>query len=275
MASRGCLALGGLKLLIVDEADQMLSEGFREQLLEILAMLEAQKARVQVALFSATMNTQRDVVELAEKFTQNPVRISTTAPSSGGGGGGWGGSGGGGGFGFGGKCAPSISHWRVDVSGEDPDAQKVAVLLDLYSHLALAQTIIFVSTRQRVELLAEEMRKEHHTVAMVHGSMEPADIQAVLKSFCACEARVLIASGYLSRGFDCVSVGLVVNFDLPRGDDPHAEYVHRVGRTGRANKKGHAITFVKPRDAALLMDIEDKCEVALRELPADLASLSS
>ena len=251
MVDRGALALDGLKLLVVDEADLMLQDGFRDQLYHIFTQLDAQNASVQIALFSATMSAQAAVLELAKRFTRDPVEIFIPKNEEG--------------------IPHTITHYQV--CGVSSDEVKVECLQDVFRSLPIAQTIVFCNSRRKVEFLADTLTCAGHTVSAIHGDMELAMRDAVLEDFKATRSRVLIASGLLSRGFDAACVSLVVNFDVPTGPDFIPTYVHRVGRTGRAGRKGTAITFVQPRDMQAIRAIEEQCKVTVSDLPQDLSSI--
>jgi len=243
MVTQGALQLGGLKLLVVDEADLMLDEGFKEQLFHIFQELPP---GVQIALFSATMTA--DTLELSDKFIRADharILIPQEELSL--------------------KC---IAQYHTTVTS---DSDRLSCLLDLFKALSVAQSIVFVNTRRRVELLAEEMKAAGHCVTTIHGEMDMPQRKAVLDAFKAGSSRVLIASGLLSRGFDCAQVSLVVNFDVPNDRET---YIHRVGRSGRAGRKGNAVTFMGPRDVPLIKDIEENYTVVIKELPLDIASIS-
>ena len=252
MVSRGALDLSALKLLIVDEADLMFSDGFREQLYYIFTELDAQtEGRVQVAHFSATMSANEEVLGLARKFTSNPVEILNPKEEEG--------------------CPRTITHYSATMATE---SDKVATLMDMFTSLPVAQTIVFANSRRKVDELTRVMTEAGHTVSSIHGEMDMAQRDGVLRAFKKCSSRVLISSTLLSRGFDSSQVSLVINYDLPTGKDAMETYVHNVGRTGRAGKKGNAVTFVWPRETYLLRDIEDKYKVVIKELPDVIASIA-
>jgi len=243
MISRGALKMAALRMLVIDEADQMLSMGFKDQLVEIFGMGFPSDA--QVALYSATMPPE--ALEITSRFMRDPLRILVPAAE---------------------LKLDGIRQFRVDL---DDDAQKPDTLCDIYTILSVSQCIIFCNTRSRVERLAEFMRDRKFSVDTIHGELAQDERTRTVEAFKAGSSRVLIASGVLSRGVDVQGLSLVVNFDLPRDKE---EYLHRVGRVGRYGRKGVAINLVTKRDASMMQEIEEHYALAVEALPGDLAGLS-
>ncbi len=243
MISRGALQMGGLRALVVDEADEMLTLGFKDQLVEIFGA--GLPVDAQVALYSATMPPE--ALELTARFMRNPLRVLVPAEQ---------------------LKLDGIRQFRVDLAD---DALKPEVLADIYAVLSVSQCIIFANTRARVEQLAAYLRTEKHTVDVVHSELPQEERNRVVAAFKAGSSRVLVASGVLSRGIDVQGLSLVVNFDVPRERE---EYLHRVGRVGRYGRKGVAINLVTPRDAAFMRDIEQHFALDVQPLPDDLAALA-
>ena len=241
MVARGALRLDRVKLLVVDEADEMLNLGFKEQLMEIFSAGLAGDA--QVALFSATLPPE--ALELTARFMRHPLRLLVPAEE---------------------LKLEGIRQFRVDLGEGD----KADTLCDLFRTMSVTQTIVFCNTRARVSQLAEHMRARSFTVGVIHAELGAEERAAAMDAFVGGSTRVLIASGVLSRGVDVQSLSLVVNFDVCRD---RSEYMHRVGRVGRYGRKGVAINLVSEREAGLMRDIEGFYALAVGPLPEDLAGL--
>ncbi len=233
------LQLSQIRHLILDEADQMLEDRFREQVLSILQFNFPRDTKV--ALFSATMPP--NVQEVADRFLQNPIKILIPAEQ---------------------VTLEGIKQFHIEIPREE---WKFELLDDLYRHLPINQMIIFVNKRQRAEWLADRMRTSGHTLEYIHGDMEVAERRARMDDFRAGKARVLISTDLLARGIDVQQVSLVINFELP----PQREnYIHRIGRAGRYGRKGVAINICSTDEMRYLKDIESYYATNIPELPKDL-----
>jgi len=238
MISKGVLSLKSLALFILDEADEMLSRGFKEQIYEIFQFVPKE---VQVALFSATMPLE--VLSLSHRFLRNPVRILVKNEE---------------------VTLDGIKQFYVCVEREE---YKLSTLFDLYESLTIIQAIIFVNSKRKAMWLKDKMIQNDFTVSCIHGDLIQKDREFVMKEFRSGTSRVLISTDLLSRGIDVNTVSLVINYDLPKIKE---SYIHRIGRSGRYGKKGVAINFVNDDDAFQLREIEKFYETKIDELPADL-----
>ena len=242
LIQRRKLGLANIRQLILDEADQMLEDRFREQVLSILQFNFPKETKV--ALFSATMPV--NVQEVADKFLQNPCKILIPTEQ---------------------VTLEGIKQYYVEIPRDD---WKFELLDDLYRHLPINQMIIFVNKRQRAEWLADRMRTSGHTLEFIHGDMEVAERKERMKEFRAGRARVLISTDLLARGIDVQQVSLVINFELP----PQREnYIHRIGRAGRYGRKGVALNICTTEELRYLKDIESFYSTNIPELPKDLGVL--
>ena len=224
-----------LKLVILDEADEMLSSGFKEQVYNIFQYLNK---NVQIALFSATL--PNNIFQITNKFMRNPVKICVKAES---------------------LTLEGIKQYYVAV---DDDRQKYITLKDLYQHITLAQCIIYSNSVKRVIDLYEAMKEDGFPVCCLHSNMEKSERERSFKDFRNGTARVLISSNVTSRGIDIQQVSVVINFDLPR--DIH-NYLHRIGRSGRWGRKGTGINFITRRDIIKMKEIESYYNTQIDELP--------
>ncbi len=239
---RGALKLDNIKVLVLDEADQMLEDRFREQVIEILKFKFP--ADCQIGLFSATMPPE--VRDVAEKFTRNPVRILIPPEE---------------------VTLKGINQYHVEIEKEE---WKFECLQDLYQHLQINQLIIFVNKRQKAEWLASRMKDLGFTLECTHGEMDVAERKKRMADFRNGNVRVLISTDLLARGIDVQQVSLVINYELPLQRE---NYIHRIGRSGRFGRKGVAINLVLPDEKKSLEDIEKYYGTKIDPLPEDLSKL--
>jgi translation initiation factor 4A len=225
------------KLVILDEADEMLSSGFKDQVYNIFQHLNK---NVQIALFSATL--PNNIYQITNKFMRNPVKICVKSES---------------------LTLEGIKQYYVAV---EDDRQKYLTLKDLYQHITLAQCIIYSNSVKRVMDLYEAMKEDGFPVCCIHSNMDKFERERSFKEFRNGTARVLISSNVTSRGIDIQQVSVVINFDLPR--DVHS-YLHRIGRSGRWGRKGTGITFITRRDIIKMKEIESYYNTQIEELPGN------
>jgi translation initiation factor 4A len=226
-----------LELVILDEADEMLSSGFKEQVYNIFQYLNK---TVQIALFSATL--PNNIFQITDKFMRDPVKICVKAES---------------------LTLEGIKQYFVAV---DDDRQKYLTLKDLYQYISMSQCIIYANSVKRVIDLYEAMKEDNFPVSCIHSNMDKVEREKAFKSFRTGSARVLISSNVTARGIDIQQVSVVINFDLPR--DVH-NYLHRIGRSGRWGRKGTGINFITRRDIIKMREIETYYSTQIEELPGD------
>ena len=230
-----------LKLFVLDEADEMLSRGFKDQIQNIFKYLPGD---VQIALFSATLPP--DILRLTKHFMREPAKILVKNQE---------------------LTLEGINQYYVAVEKEE---WKMDVLLDLYANLDINQALIYCNTKKRVEQLEKAMTEHEFTVSIMHGEMEQVKRDVVMKQFRSGSVRVLITTDLLARGIDVQQVGLVINYELPFKKE---NYIHRIGRAGRFGRKGTAINFVLPKDARYIKEIQDHYDTQIQEMPRDLDEL--
>ncbi len=236
------LARNNIRVLILDEADQMLEDKFHEQVMCILD--RGFPVDTQVALFSATMPSQ--VVEVADRLLRNPVRILIPPEE---------------------VTLDGIKQYMVDLPKEE---WKIECLLDIYSQLNINQAMIYCNKRQRVEWLAEKLQSQGFPLSYIHGEMEVGERKRRMASFRSGEVRVLISTDLLARGIDVQQVSLVINYELPTNKE---NYIHRIGRSGRFGRKGVAINLIGPDEKTMASDIEKHYGTHLETLPEDLRKI--
>lgn len=241
MIKRRCLRTQKLKMLVIDEADEMLGRGFKEQLYDIYRYLPPE---TQVVLVSATM--PHDVLEMTGKFMNDPVRILVKRDE---------------------LTLEGIKQFFVAVEKEE---WKFDTLCDLYDILTITQAVIFCNTKLKVDWLTTKMREANFTVSSMHGDMPQEERESIMGDFRQGKSRVLIATDVWGRGLDVQQVSLVINYDLPNSREL---YIHRIGRSGRFGRKGVAINFVKNDDIRILRDIEQFYGTQIDEMPMNVADL--
>lgn len=241
MMRRNCIGAKNIKLIILDEADEMLSSGFKEQVYNIFQYLNRD---VQVALFSATL--PEHISSITNKFMRNPVNIQVKADQ---------------------LTLEGIAQYYVAV---EDDRQKYMTLKDLYSVISLSQGIIYCNSIKRVVDLYEAMLEDGFPVCCIHSNMDKRDRDMAFADFKSGKYRVLISSNVTSRGIDIQQLSVVINFDIPK--DVH-NYLHRIGRSGRWGRKGVGINLITRRDIIKLKEIESYYSTQITELPANFDNL--
>ncbi|KAG0308266.1 translation initiation factor eIF4A [Linnemannia gamsii] len=241
MINRGALKTDSMKMFILDEADEMLSRGFKDQIYDVFQRLPQ---ATQVVLLSATMPSE--VMEVTTKFMRDPIRILVKKDE---------------------LTLEGIKQFYVAVEKEE---WKLDTLCDLYETVTITQAVIFCNTRRKVDWLTEKLTAREFTVSAMHGDMEQGQREVIMKEFRSGSSRVLIATDLLARGIDVQQVSLVINYDLPSNKE---NYIHRIGRGGRFGRKGVAINFVTADDTRMLREIEQFYSTQILEMPMNVADL--
>lgn len=241
MINRGAFKTDNMKMFVLDEADEMLSRGFREQIYDVFQLLPTE---TQVVLLSATMPP--DVLEVTTKFMREPVRILVKRDE---------------------LTLEGIKQFYVAVEKEE---WKLDTLSDLYETVTITQAVIFCNTRRKVDWLTDKLHAREFTVSAMHGDMSQEQREVIMKEFRSGSSRVLITTDLLARGIDVQQVSLVINYDLPANRE---NYLHRIGRGGRFGRKGVAINFVTSEDVRMLRDIESFYNTQIEEMPMNVADL--
>ncbi|PRQ60784.1 putative RNA helicase [Rosa chinensis] len=241
MLDRKTLHPRQIKLLILDESDEMLSRGFKDQIYNVYRYLSHE---VQVCLISATL--PNEILEMTKLFMTDPVRILVKRDE---------------------LTLQGIKQFFVSVERED---WKFDTLCDLYDTLTITQAVVFCNTKRKVDWLSEKLRSNNFTVSSMHGDMPQKERDAIMKDFKNSESQILITTDVWARGIDVQHVSLVINYDLPNNREL---YIHRIGRSGRFGRKGVAINFVKNDDIRILRDIEQYYSTQIDEMPMNVADL--
>eukprot|EP00485_Elphidium_margaritaceum_P002930 CAMPEP_0202705758 /NCGR_PEP_ID=MMETSP1385-20130828/18265_1 /ASSEMBLY_ACC=CAM_ASM_000861 /TAXON_ID=933848 /ORGANISM="Elphidium margaritaceum" /LENGTH=406 /DNA_ID=CAMNT_0049364063 /DNA_START=51 /DNA_END=1271 /DNA_ORIENTATION=- len=238
MIERSVLNTKYIKILVIDEADEMLQRNFKLQLYECYRHLPH---NTQIILISATISPE--ILSISSKFMNDPVKILIKRDE---------------------LTLQGIKQFFISVEKED---WKFDTLCDLYDTLTINQAIIFVNTKQKCQWLQQELIKKNFTVSGIHGDLSQKERNNITAMFRNGQSRVLIATDIFGRGIDISQVTLVINYDLPNSREL---YIHRIGRSGRFGRRGVAINFVKNDDIRILRDIEQFYATQIDEMPINM-----
>ena len=228
-----------LRLLVVDEADEMLSQGFKEQMHNLFQYLPQD---AQVCLYSATL--PQEVLDLTQKFLRDPVKLLVKQEM---------------------LTLEGIQQYYVGLNTDD---QKFETLKDLFDTISMSQCIIYCNTRKRCDMLAEAMLRDDFSVRKINSDMSSDERKEVCDELRSGKIRVLITTDIFARGIDVQQVSYVINFDIPSNVNT---YLHRIGRSGRYGRKGVAINMMSRREHQKLQDIERYYSTVIIEMPTDFA----
>lgn len=219
---RGTVDLSNLEILVIDEADRMFDMGFQPDIRKILKCLLGTR---QTLLFSATM--PNDIRKLVKEILHDPVtvQIGQTAP------------------------AKTVSHSLYPVIQQ----MKTRLLTELLYRIESKSVLVFTRTKHRTERIARHLKESGFRVASLQGNLSQSRRQAALDGFRTGSIKILVATDIAARGIDVLSISHVINYDMPENTDA---YIHRIGRTGRIDKSGDALTFVTSADMAMVNSIE-------------------
>ena len=212
MIRRNVLNMKTLRMFILDEADQMLDIGFKDQIMDIY---EYTPEKTQFAIYSATMKP--DILKLSDKLMSNPVKLLIKNEE---------------------LTLEGIKQFYIEVESE---FNKFEVMSELYHTLTIAQSMIYCSTKRKVEWLTEKLEEKGFPISKIHGDMTQETRDKIMTQFREGKTRILITTDLLARGVDIEHVCLVINYDLPNNRE---NYIHRIGRTGRYGRKGVAINSI-------------------------------
>ncbi len=234
---RRTLKMETVKMVVLDEADEMLDMGFREDIEQILTKVTSEH---QTVLFSATM--PKEILDLTKKFQKEPSLIKVTRKE---------------------LTIPSIEQVYFEVK-EKNKLDAISRLVDLYDP---GLSIIFCNTKKRVDELVEQLQARGYFAEGLHGDLKQPQRDRVMQKFRSRNIEILVATDVAARGIDVDDIDIVFNYDLPQDEE---YYVHRVGRTGRAGKTGKAFTFVVGKELYKLKDIMKytKAKIIQQRLPS-------
>lgn len=233
LTSAGKVDMSTLKHLVLDEADRMLDMGFNDDIMRIINYLPTDR---QTVLFSATMPPK--IRTLANKILKNPEQINIALS----------------------KPAAGILQQAFMVY----DAQKIALVKHILTEKEHNSVIIFAGTKEKVKELNKELQRSKLSIKAFHSDLEQSEREDIMRAFKNKEVQILIGTDILSRGIDVDGISLVINFDVP--PDPE-DYIHRIGRTARAESTGTAITFINQKDQRRFFSIENLIGAEVPKLP--------
>lgn len=229
----GYVKFNHVEHLVLDEADRMLDMGFNDDITKIVSFLPKKR---QTLMFSATM--PHKIRELAKKILHNPEEINIAMS----------------------KPAEGVLQGAYVVNAP----QKMGLLKTLLRDKKIQSILVFSSTKDKVKELERDLLRNHFNVAAIHSDLEQEQRIEVLRQFKSRNLQILIATDILSRGIDIDSIGLVINYDVPRDAE---DYVHRVGRTARAESTGVALTFISVEDQRKFAKIEELIGSEVKKMP--------
>ena len=241
MIQKNYLFTEKLKTLIFDEADEILSYGFKETIHSIIKFISKE---TQICLFSATM--PEEVIQLSDNFMNTPEKILVKKEE---------------------LTLEGITQYYINIKVND---WKYDVLTDLYDTINIAQCIIYINSRNKLIDIYNSLSRDNFPVSCIHGEMNGEQRKNVMEEFRSGHSRILLSTDLLSRGIDVQQLSLVINFDLPKSKET---YIHRIGRGGRYGRKGIAINLVTDRDVQYLDEIEKFYETQITEMPSNIADI--
>ena len=239
MIQRKYLFTDKITTLIMDEADEILSQGFKETIYHIMQYMSAQ---TQICLYSATM--PEDIIELSERFLRNPKHILVKKEQ---------------------LTLEGILQFYINIKVND---WKYSVLTDLYNTISISQCIIYINSKNKLMEIYNALTKDEFPVSYIHGELSPETRKQTMEEFKSGHSRILLSTDLLSRGIDIQQLSLVINFDLPRSKET---YIHRIGRSGRYGRKGIAINLVTDRDIQYMTELESFYNTKIEEMPNNIA----
>ena len=240
LLSKKIFSLNYLKCFVLDEADEMLSKGFLEEIKKIISLIPT---TAKILLFSATM--PKAIVEMTTQFMEKPARILVKNEE---------------------LTLEGIRQYYVYLKKID----KLDVLLQIYRGIEIAQAIIYCNSKKTVNFLSEEMKKKGHMISSIHSDLKQSERDNVMTNFRKGVTRVLITTDLLARGIDVYQVSLVINYEMPKQKET---YIHRIGRSGRFGRKGNAINFVTPEEKDLIEELQNFYNTNIEQLPTDLSKI--
>ena len=234
MVQKKYITTDTLRTLILDEADELLSDLFVNQIYNIFQYLLRE---IQVCLFSATMNTH--FFEITKKFMRNPLKLLIKQEE---------------------LTLEGIKQYYIDVTKNE---HKYDTLCDIYSNVSISQSIIYCNSIRTVDILCNKLLEDNFCVSSIHGNMNQTDRTNIIKEFRDGKIRILISTDLLSRGLDIQQISVVINYDIPKGIE---NYIHRIGRSGRFGRKGVAINFLTTYDTDQMSSIQKYYNIVVPEL---------
>ena len=243
MLQRRCIFTDNLHTLVFDEADEILSFGFKEAIYNIIQFISKE---TQICLFSATLPP--DILELSESFLRDPEKILVQKEQ---------------------LTLEGIIQYYVNLKQSD---WKYDVLKDLYDTINISQCIIYINSKNRLMDIYKSLINDDFPVGYIHGELNTRERKDVMEKFKSGHTRILLSTDLTARGIDIQQLSLVINYDLPKSKET---YIHRIGRSGRYGRKGVAINLTTDRDFQHLKEIESFYDTQILELPQNITEILS
>ena len=238
MIEKRYLLTENIKILIFDEADEILSYGFKDSIYNIIQFIPKE---TQICIFSATM--PNEVLDLTEKFMVNPERILVQKEN---------------------LTLDGIIQFYINVKHND---WKFETLIDIYDTINVSQCIIYINSKNKLMEICNLLKQRGFPVDCIHGDLSGDLRKSIMDNFKSGKLRMLLSTDLLSRGIDIQQLSLVINYDLPREKET---YIHRIGRSGRYGRKGVSINFVTDRDIDYQNDIQKFYDTKIEEMPQNI-----
>ena len=238
MIQRGKFKTNFLKMLVLDEADEILSYGFKETIYNIIITIPKSS---QICLFSATL--PNEILELTEKFMNNPEKILVKNEE---------------------LTLEGIQQYYISVKNND---WKYDIIVDLYDIINISQCIIYINNKSKIIELYERLLQENFPISYISSDRNSEERKEIMNDFKSGKIRILLSSDLLSRGIDIQQLSLVINYDLPKEKET---YIHRIGRSGRYGRKGYAINLINNREIEKLSEIETFYNTQINEMPSNI-----
>jgi translation initiation factor 4A len=246
LIKKGFLSTRLLQMLIIDEADEMLSYSFQEQIKTIIKYIPN---AAQICLFSATLSTQ--VLELTKRFMRDPINILIEPEN---------------------LTLEGIKQFYINVETE---LWKFETFCDIFDIISVSQTIVYVNTIKRSEELKRQLEEKHFTVSLIHSDMPINERIKIMKEFRSGTSRILISTDLLARGIDVQQISIVINYDFPRNKTFKESYLHRIGRSGRFGKKGIAVNLITKYDQTNLAELREYYKTNIEAMPDNIQQFLS
>ena len=239
MINRKYVFTDSIKMLIFDEADEILSRGFMETIYQIIRYLPP---NAQILLFSATIPSE--VLSLTDKFMTNPEKILVNKEE---------------------LTLEGIAQFYINCNIYK---WKYDVLYELYDSISINQCIIYINTKSTLINLAERLQSDNYPISYIHGELSSEIRKKNLEDFKNGQTRILLSTDLLSRGIDIQQLSLVINFDLPKNKET---YIHRIGRSGRYGRKGISINFICNNEIDKLDELKKYYNTKIEEMPENIS----
>lgn len=240
MINKRYLFTQNIKLLVFDEADEMLSGGFQDNIYHIIKYISK---TTQICLFSATKTEK--TLELSDRFLNNPETILVENKD---------------------VTLDGIQQFKVVINEE----WKYDTLIDIYNLVNISQCIIYINYKNKLMNIYDELIKNNYPVDYIHGEVTKDERENKLLNFKNGQTRILLSTDLLSRGIDIQQLNLVINYDLPKSKET---YIHRIGRSGRYGRKGVAINFITNRELGYLNELEEHYNIKINDLPQNVGDI--